>query len=120
MRFLVTGIAATATYFVATLLLMASPTRFEPVVASAVASAISIAVSYAGHHRYTFERRGHHGFYLPRFIAVTVALFLLSTLGMYVFTVAIPTDPIFVAIVITATYPVASYVLNLMWVFKVR
>ena len=78
-----------------------------------MASAISIAVSYAGHHRYTFERRGHHGFYLPRFIAVTVALFLLSTLGMYVFTVAIPTDPIFVAIVITATYPVASYVSTL-------
>jgi putative flippase GtrA len=116
----VTGIVATATYFAAALLLMAPPMRLEPVMASALASAISIAVSYAGHHSYTFERNGHHGVYLPRFIAVTVSLFLLSTLGMYVFTRAIPTDPFVVTIAITALYPVASYLLNLMWVFKLR
>lgn len=112
------GIAATATYLVATLLLLSPSLRVEPVLASALASGISTLVSYAGHHSYTFERTGDHGFYFPRFIAVTVSLFLLSTMGMYFFTHVIPTDPSYVAIAITVTYPVASYLLNLLWVFK--
>ena len=120
LRFIVSGIAATASYLVITVLLMAPPLRLEPVLASALASGISILVSYAGHHSYTFERKGRHGFYFPRFIAVTVLLFLLSTMSMYVFTRVIPTDPVYVAIAVTVAYPIASYLLNLLWVFKLR
>jgi len=118
LRFIVTGIVATATYFATTLLLMAQPFGVEPVIASVLAFATSILVSYAGHHRYTFERSGRHGFYFPRFVAVTTVLFVLSTLGMYVFTRVIHTDPVYVTIAITAAYPIASYLLNLFWVFR--
>ena len=120
LRFILSGIAATITYLAVTLLLVSSAVRLEPVIASALASGVSILVSYVGHHSYTFERSGQHGFYFPRFIIVTSVLFLLSTAGMYVFTRVIPTDPLYVVIVITAIYPVASYLLNLLWVFKVR
>ncbi len=120
LRFVVTGVAATATYLALTVLLMARPLGLEPVVASAVASLVSILVSYAGHHRYTFERRGRHDFYFPRFAAVTAALFALSTAAMYVFTRVVPADPDVVATAIALAYPPASYLLNLLWVFRVR
>ena len=120
LRFMATGIAATATYFALTLLLMAPPLRLEPVLASALGCGISILVSYLGHHSYTFERKGRHSFYVTRFIVVTTSLFLLSTLAMYVFTRMIPTDPLYVMFVVTAAYPIASYLLNLLWVFRLR
>jgi putative flippase GtrA len=120
LRFIVSGIAATATYLAVTLILMVPPLRLEPVLASALASGVSILVSYAGHHSYTFERKGRHGFYFPRFFIVTAFLFFLSTLGMYFFTRVIPTDPFYVTVAITAGYPIASYLLNLLWVFKLQ
>jgi putative flippase GtrA len=115
-----TGIASTATYFAVSLMLIAPPVMLDPVLASAGAFGISLVVSYLGHHRYTFEREGRHGFYLPRFITVTVLLFVSSTLAMFIFTHVVATEPLYVTIAITLTYPIASYVLNLLWVFKLR
>ncbi len=118
LRFALVGVAATATYFAVALLLIGSRASFDPVLASALASGTAILVSYAGHHRYTFARKGRHGFYFPRFVAITGALFVLSTVAMYVFTRMFPMDPRYVAGAITLCYPIASYVLNFLWVFK--
>lgn len=118
LRFALVGVAATATYFAVAMLLIGSRAGFDPVLASALASGTATLVSYAGHHRYTFVRKGRHRFYFPRFVAITGALFLLSTMAMYVFTHMIPIDPRYVAGAITVSYPIASYVLNFLWVFK--
>jgi putative flippase GtrA len=118
LRFILIGIGATATYFGITVLLISSPIQLEPVLASAIASTVSILVSYIGHHRYTFNRQGRHDFHFPRFIAVTTFLFLSSTMAMYVYSHVVPTEPLYVASAIAVAYPIASYLLNLLWVFK--
>jgi hypothetical protein len=48
----------------------------------------------------------------------TGVLFLMSTLAMFVFTHVTPVNPLYVTIAITIAYPIASYLLNLLWVFK--
>jgi len=51
---------------------------------------------------------------------VTALLFALSTSVMFVFTRLLPADPNMVAMGIAVAYPLASYLLNLLWVFKLH
>src|SRR5579872_1829212 len=77
-RFGVVGVAATVTYlgFVNGLAVPLGPlSAFH---AHLVALSASIVVSYAGHHGYTFRRKGRHGFYFRRFAAITAMLFVLA------------------------------------------
>ena len=83
-RFAVVGLVATGVYFGITAGLGSRVVGMEPVTASTLGFLVSVLVSYLGHHRFTFRVSGRHGFYLPRFLFVTLSLFFLSTLAMAV------------------------------------
>src|SRR4051794_33508056 len=74
-RFGLVGLAATASYLVTAIALpLQSWSPIDPTEAALMASIISVTVSYFGHHRITFRQLGDHGFFLPRFVFVSVML----------------------------------------------
>jgi putative flippase GtrA len=119
-RFGVIGLLATATYFLTTVALGNPPVSMEPIAANTIGFILSVVVSYVGHHRFTFRMDGAHGYYFPRFISVTVVLFLLSTAAVAVFRDILGYSHTLVTATIAVSYPVASYALNFLWAFTRR
>jgi putative flippase GtrA len=117
-RFTIVGLAATFVYFAITAALGRPPIKMNPIVANAFGVATSLSVSYLGHHRYTFNAVGKHERYLPRFLIVTACLFILSTVVMTVARYVWFVDFTVVTACISIGYPLASYVLNMLWTFS--
>ena len=117
-RFGIVGVAATFVYFAVTTALGRPPIGMDPIAANTLGVAVSLSVSYFGHHRYTFRALGEHERYLPRFLIVTAGLFLLSTAAMAIARYVWILDHTVVTACIAMCYPVVSYLLNLLWTFS--
>jgi putative flippase GtrA len=116
-RFGLVGILATATYFLLMLLLidvLRSATRWAHVTALSA----GLLVSYAGHHRFTFERRRNHQRYFARFCIVSAILFLASSLFVWEVTANGAMSPEMAAGIVTVAYPCLSLVLH--WALTFR
>lgn len=121
LRFGVVGIVATAVYFfIAILLPPASSFVIRPSAASLVASFVSVLVSYLGHHSFTFTKIGDHSFYLPRFLVISLILSLAAALGTHVLTELLHVGYRYAAAGVAVAYPVASFILSRVVVFKDR
>src|ERR1700722_11280307 len=78
-RFGLVGITASLAYLGLVNLLARPLGPLTPFEAHLVALCCSVGVSYAGHHAFTFVRKGRHRFYLGRFAMITALLFVLSS-----------------------------------------
>lgn len=79
LRFSVVGLFATVTH-VAIAFFTQRALGAAPVTANAVGFACAFLISYFGHHRWTFARRGNHRTHLRRFLAVSLIAYLVSHL----------------------------------------
>lgn len=115
-RFGLVGLSATF-FYIALYWILTSDLGVIPPVSAAIASIISIAVSYAGHYFFTFQHNGRHLRSMTRFVAVSVTLIaanslLVAIVDRYsVFRLA----PL---IVTCLFYPLASFLLNRTLVFR--
>jgi putative flippase GtrA len=92
-----------------------------PVMAGTTLSfAVSLAVSYFGHHAITFQRSGAHFRYGPRFIVVTALMLLVSNLMAYGMVTISGANYLWSSAVIALVYPAGSFVLQNLWVFAER
>jgi putative flippase GtrA len=73
LRFAAVGITSTLIYFLvaASLNLIAA---INPVVVNTSAVVVSVLVSYAGHHKFTYGLNGRHVSHFRRFVTVSVLL----------------------------------------------
>jgi putative flippase GtrA len=77
-RFIVVG-SISALIYVATVFACVRGLEWAPMAGHAAGLSLSTTCSYFGHLTVTFQARGRHAVYLPRFIAQTVVTTLLST-----------------------------------------
>lgn len=120
-RFGAVGLAATAVYWLAAVgLAEFGPFGLRPAVAAFAASVLSVLFSYVCHHRLTFEKRGRHAVYLPRFLAVSTTLTILAAIGTGALTDRLGASPRVAATIVAVLYPLASLALNFAWVFRDR
>lgn len=119
-RFAVVGGLATATYYLLTVGLTDGwlAVRLPAAVANLIGFAASLALSYIGHHRFTFGKESRHDRYMPRFIAVSLTLAALSTGAVHLATSVFGVPAALTAGVVALAYPPASYVLNTLWAFR--
>jgi putative flippase GtrA len=116
-RFIVVGIAATATHVLMVVCLMEGLGLQIATVANAIALVTGSAVSYLGNYFWTFRRGGPHLVRIARFVAAygtvfsfnAVVMLLLADIGgiSYVFPLAL----------IVAATPIMTFLLNRFWVF---
>lgn len=116
LRFAAVGLAATASYLAATLAL--GRLGLAPGVANLAGVALSLLVSYLGHHRVTFRRDGGHARYGPRFVAVAALLAAASTAWTWWTTAALGWSPEAAALGVAIGYPALSYLFNAGWAFR--
>lgn len=116
-RFGVVGLTATAAYLALVNLLAVPVGPLAPFPAHLVALSSATVLSYAGHHSFTFRRKGGHGLYLSRFTLVTAGLFLFTSAvafacdrwGHYPASV--------ISVVVAILYPATSYLVHCLWTF---
>lgn len=114
-RFGLVGILATLTYLVVGLL--ADRLGAGPYAASFAGYLASVGISYFGHGRFTFRTQRPYSATGPRFLVVTLSVFALTNLLVFVVTDLLG-KPFFVAtIVIAVTIPVATWAMSRFWVF---
>ena len=111
-RFLVVGLAATATH-VACGLTLAEAAGLAPFWANLLAFCVALFVSYLGNHRWTFAAKGAHAVHFPRFTAIALAGLSLNQAIVYVMVEVMVLDYRVVLVV-----PALSFVLNRGWVFS--
>lgn len=120
-RFGIVGIVGTAIYLMIAISLPAlSSFIVSPTAAAMVASVMSVLVSYMGHHKFTFTKVGQHSFYLPRFLILSVLLSCAVTVGTHLLTEVFSIEYRYAAVAVAVTYPIASFSLNHMVIFRDR
>ena len=117
-RFGCVGAGATITYFCVTVGLVEAEIVRSADVASGIGMAAGFAVSYFGHHGFTFERRADHDRYFPRFLAAQISIFLLSSGFMRLSTQYLQVDYKVAALGVAVAWPLLSFILARAWVFK--
>ena len=115
-RFLGVGMAATGTYLCSATILNVF-TRLAPVTVTAIALAISVILSYIGHHRFTFRLAGNHAACFTRFLVVSAILYGTSSGLVYVSVEQLRIPVIYTVIMVTVLYPVGSFFLHSLWTF---
>lgn len=120
MRFGLVGACATLIYLLLSIGLGSDGTGIPPAAANVVAILTALAVSYVGHHRFTFGLRGGHDVHLGRFAATSAVLLALSTLLTVVLTDLAHVDHRMAAFAVAIGYPPASYLANALWSFRAR
>ena len=118
-KFVLVGIAATATYFCLSLALV-SMNRFDPFTVNFLALTISILVSYVGHHKFTFKKQGSHAFYFPRFLFTTLISLVYSNGIVFVVVYSLKQSVSLSTTIVTVTYPILSFTMHLLWTFASR
>ncbi len=116
-RYGVVGIAATATYLLVFNLVALPVGPFSPFAGHLAGLSVSILVSYAGHHGFTFRRSGLHTRYFTRFVAITATLSLLSSAIAFFCDRYLGLSAAAISLLISALYPGASYLLHTLWTF---
>jgi putative flippase GtrA len=116
-RFGLVGISATLTYLGIVNLSAVPVGPLTPFDAHLLGLGCSIAVSYAGHHAFTFGRKGRHGFYFRRFAIITAILFVLSSAVAFACDRYLHFPAAILSFLIAALYPCGSYLLHSLWTF---
>jgi putative flippase GtrA len=116
-RFGVVGVVATASYYLMMLLFM-NLLRAPLPQTHAMATILSLLVSYIGHHSVTFEAEGRHPYYFRRFCISSVALFCLSSTFLWGATTALMISSETAVGMVALGYPVASFALHRIWSFR--
>lgn len=80
----------------------------------------SLVVSYAGHHRFTFEFEHGHSQSLPRFLISSALLMTLFALLAYVYVDLHGGSRPVVAAFTVFGYPVLSFIVHSAWSFRPR
>ena len=90
----------------------------RPSIASIAAIACGFVVSYTGHHQFTFRLTGRHHVHLPRFGVMQTTIFVvLGGLSTYLLEHKVA-DPTLVSILVAVSWPLISFVVAQLWVFK--
>ena len=113
-RFGLVGILATLVHLSVAALALWLWHELSVFVANLIAFLLAVMVSYVGHQRFTFQRRGHVG----RFFLVALAGFSVNNvlLGGLIFTGTL--SGFYAILVATLCVPVVVYFLSRFWVFN--
>jgi putative flippase GtrA len=118
-RFGIVGAVGTAVYLTIAISLPAlSSLNVSATTAAALASAISVLVSYMGHHKFTFVKVGQHDVYLPRFLLLSLVLSVSAAVCTYILTEVVSVGYRYAAAAIAVAYPIASFTLNRAIIFR--
>jgi putative flippase GtrA len=82
-RYGLSGSAAVGVHL-ALLVVLVELAATPAVMASVVGFACGTVVNYALQHRFVFSRSGGHGWYFPRYVAVTLITMMLNTIVFWV------------------------------------
>ncbi len=118
--FILNGLAATGTHYVA-LIALSDGLGVRPVGwANFLAASLGVAVSYVGNHHFVFRSRQRTGETIWRFLGVYGAMTVAHGLAMYAWAdlLSLWKTPGFV--LITGATAVGNYVLGKVWVFAQR
>jgi len=116
-RFILNGLAATATHYVS-LMLLAEWLGLRPVgLMNLIAAALGVAVSYLGNHHFVFRSKRRQRDTLGRFLGVYGLSTLLHGLlmGAWADLAGLPTTPGFV--LVTGITAAVNFVVGRFWVF---
>jgi|GEM_PF-1286438 len=116
-RFIVNGLAATATHYLS-LLLLADLLGMRPVgLANFIAAALGVVVSFVGNHHFVFRSTQKKQETVGRFLGVYGVMTVAHGVAMYLWAdlALLPKTPGFV--LITGGTAVANYLLGKLWVF---
>ena len=116
-RFGLVGVATTLTYLGVVNLVAVPVGPLSPFHAHLVGLCCSIGLSYAGHHAFTFARKGRHSVYFRRFAIITAALFLLSSAVAFACDRYLGLPAGIISLLIAVLYPCGSYVAHSLWTF---
>lgn len=118
-RFGVVGVGASVTHLLCALGLMEFG-GLNVYAANLIAFVLALAVSYIGHHRWTFRRENQHGQHLPRFAVVAILGFVLNQAIIFL-VVGILAAPYWLGIVVVVVIvPPLVYGLCRIWAFAVH
>lgn len=119
LRFAAVGGGATAIY-IGSALLLNGLVGLPPLVANLVAFMLAWTFSYCGHFVWTFARVSAHGLAVPRFMALSAILFVIS---QSIITIAVyGLDwPFFAALIpVALIVPVIGFIGSRQWAFQPR
>ena len=116
-RFGLVGISTTLTYLGVVNLVAVPVGPLSPFHAHLIGLCCSIGLSYAGHHAFTFARKGRHRVYFRRFAIITAALFLLSSAIAFACDHYLHLPAAIISVLITVLYPGGSYFAHSVWTF---
>ena len=116
-RFGLVGSLSTLTH-VLFFLILTKKLLVHPTIATTIAFACAVGVSYSLNRRWTFRATGSHGRQLPRFLAIALGCAGLNAAIMQVGVEALGWSPNFCLLVIILTLPLLSFSLQRQWGFR--
>lgn len=116
-RFGLVGISATLIYLGIVNLVAVPIGPLSPFHAHLLGLCGSIALSYAGHHAFTFARKGRHRVYFRRFATITAVLFMLTSAVAFACDHYLHLPAVIISVLITVLYPCGSYFAHSLWTF---
>lgn len=117
LRFGLVGIASSAVYLLLFNLTAQPIGPLSALSAHVAALGCGIAVSYSGHHLYTFRRTGGHALYFSKFVITTAALFALTSGVAFAGDRWMGYPPAVISMINVVLYPALSYVIHSVWTF---
>lgn len=118
-RFGLVGLAATVVHMAFAWHLVAHE-GLRPLAANAIAFAVAFAISFTGHHVWTFRRSTHAGRALLRFFAVSATAFLASNVLLAALVRSARLADTAAVALAAAAIPIVTYVLARIWAFDRR
>lgn len=115
LRFGMVGIGATLTYFAVSL--AAQWLWGRPLLSSSLGYVASVGVSYFGHGSFTFRTGRPHRTTGPRFVAVSLVVFVCTNLIVLAVTGPLGQPFIVAATTVVISIPLFTWVLGRLWVF---
>lgn len=116
-RYAVVGVIGTAVHF-SVLVLLVERFGVEAVTSSTIGFIITVIVSYALNHRWTFRSDRGHGSALPRYIVVSVTGMFLNSGIMYLTVHVFGLWYILGQCLVVVVVPLTNFVLNYKWSFR--
>ncbi len=89
----------------------------NPLAAHGIGLALAALCSYIGHYSFTFQAKGRHKIYVPRFIVQAIVSVVLSTAAMMLVT-RIQLSYLFAVMATMVLIPGVNFLLMQFWVFK--